>query len=187
MDLLPISTGSPPKRPPADRRSRRSASRRRSLSRAPSGAGAAGPRSAQAEAARAGASVRIQCPSPRRQDGRGPIRHRERLLPVPRKAEVQRRAGACWRPRPALPAGKIKDDEFFGKVETYRGQIAVSAGARPARAGTQGHRARRIAGLRGRRRVLSAAGPERHGHAAAAGNGPGAPVAATPARKSWFN
>ena len=26
---------------------------------------------------------------------------------------------------PVLPPGKIKDDEFFGKVETYRGQLAV--------------------------------------------------------------
>ena len=26
---------------------------------------------------------------------------------------------------PAFPAGKVKDDEFFGKVETYRGAIAI--------------------------------------------------------------
>ena len=26
---------------------------------------------------------------------------------------------------PALPSGKVKDDEFFGKVETYRGKLAV--------------------------------------------------------------
>jgi thioredoxin:protein disulfide reductase len=29
-------------------------------------------------------------------------------------------------PVPALPAGKIKVDEFFGKVETYRGSLVVS-------------------------------------------------------------
>ena len=26
---------------------------------------------------------------------------------------------------PVLPSGKIKDDEFFGRVETYRGRLAV--------------------------------------------------------------
>ena len=26
---------------------------------------------------------------------------------------------------PMLPSGKVKDDEFFGKVETYRGRLAV--------------------------------------------------------------
>jgi thioredoxin:protein disulfide reductase len=26
---------------------------------------------------------------------------------------------------PAFPAGKVKDDEFFGKVETYRGSVAI--------------------------------------------------------------
>jgi thiol:disulfide interchange protein DsbD len=27
---------------------------------------------------------------------------------------------------PDLPAGKVKDDEFFGKVETYRGSVTVN-------------------------------------------------------------
>ncbi len=69
---------------------------------------------------------------------------------------------------PSLPSGVIKDDEFFGKVETYRGQLAVRLALRAACAGQQGRRARRVAGMRGRRSVLSAPGSKRHRHAAAA-------------------
>jgi thiol:disulfide interchange protein DsbD len=31
---------------------------------------------------------------------------------------------------PALPAGKIKQDEFFGRVETYRGSVTVNLAVR---------------------------------------------------------
>lgn len=31
---------------------------------------------------------------------------------------------------PALPAGKIKQDEFFGRVETYRGSLTVNLAVR---------------------------------------------------------
>lgn len=31
---------------------------------------------------------------------------------------------------PALPAGKIKQDEFFGRVETYRGSVTVNLAIR---------------------------------------------------------
>lgn len=31
---------------------------------------------------------------------------------------------------PQLPAGTVKDDEFFGKVETYRGEITIRIPAR---------------------------------------------------------
>jgi thioredoxin:protein disulfide reductase len=88
---------------------------------------------------------------------------------------------------PSLPAGKIKDDEFFGKVETYRGQLAVKlALAQPAPGGSVIVRA------------------ESQGCADAGvcyppqvqkitvklplpGMPPEAPIAATPPRKSWFN
>ena len=35
----------------------------------------------------------------------------------------------------ALPAGKVKDDEFFGRVETYRGDVIVPLAVRDARSG----------------------------------------------------
>ena len=38
---------------------------------------------------------------------------------------------------PALPAGKIKEDEFFGRVETYRGAMVVNLALRDARPGQQ--------------------------------------------------
>jgi thiol:disulfide interchange protein DsbD len=31
---------------------------------------------------------------------------------------------------PALPAGKVKQDEFFGRVETYRGSVTVNLAVR---------------------------------------------------------
>jgi thiol:disulfide interchange protein DsbD len=31
---------------------------------------------------------------------------------------------------PALPAGKVKQDEFFGRVETYRGSVTVNLAIR---------------------------------------------------------
>jgi len=88
---------------------------------------------------------------------------------------------------PTLPPGTIKDDEFFGKVATYRGQLAVRlALAQPAP---------------GTNVTVSA---ESQGCADAGvcyppqvqnitvkmplpGRPPEAPIAATPTRKSWFN
>jgi thiol:disulfide interchange protein DsbD len=88
---------------------------------------------------------------------------------------------------PALPAGKIKDDEFFGRVETYRGRVAVKLSLdRPepgqkitVKAESQGCA---DAGVCYPPQVqnLTLALP-------AAGARPGPPVDATPARKSWFN
>jgi len=88
---------------------------------------------------------------------------------------------------PALPPGKVKDDEFFGKVETYRGWVAVKlvldqpwAGRKiTVRAASQGCA---DAGVcyppQVQTVVVTMPQP---------GAPPGAPVAATPARKSWFN
>jgi len=88
---------------------------------------------------------------------------------------------------PMLPAGKIKDDEFFGRVETYRGRVAVKLSLdKPepgqkvtVRAESQGCA---DAGVCYPPQVqnLTVALP-------AAGTRPGPPVEATPARKSWFN
>jgi thiol:disulfide interchange protein DsbD len=88
---------------------------------------------------------------------------------------------------PTLPAGKIKDDEFFGRVETYRDRVAVKLSLdRPqpgqkitVKAESQGCA---DAGVCYPPQVqnLTLALP-------AAGAQPGPPVDATPARKSWFN
>ena len=88
---------------------------------------------------------------------------------------------------PVLPPGAIKDDAFFGSVETYRGQFAVRLpldGAEPGRKVT----------VRAESQGCADAGvcyPPQVQHVTvvlpAPGGRPGAPVAATPARKSWFN
>ena len=88
---------------------------------------------------------------------------------------------------PVLPPGKIKHDEFFGNVETYRGVLAVRLPLEGAKAGTtvtvkaesQGCA---DAGVCYPPQVqrLTVALPAR-------GAGPGEPVNATPAKKSWFN
>jgi thiol:disulfide interchange protein DsbD len=88
---------------------------------------------------------------------------------------------------PALPPGKVKDDEFFGKVETYRGRIAIKlaldqkepGGKVTVRAESQGCADAGVC-YPPQVQVLSLTLP-------LPGAGPGAPVAATPARKSWFN
>ena len=51
---------------------------------------------------------------------------------------------------PTFPAGKVKDDEFFGKVETYREEVAIRI---PVEAGGADHlhaqgQSRRAAGTR---------------------------------------
>jgi thiol:disulfide interchange protein DsbD len=88
---------------------------------------------------------------------------------------------------PVLPPGAIKDDAFFGNVETYRGQLAVRLpldGAEPGRqvtiqAESQGCADAGVCYPPQVQRVTVAL--------PAPGGRPGAPVAATPARKSWFN
>ena len=36
---------------------------------------------------------------------------------------------------PALPAGKVKEDPFFGRVETYRGDVVVNLAVKDAKPG----------------------------------------------------
>jgi thiol:disulfide interchange protein DsbD len=87
---------------------------------------------------------------------------------------------------PDLPAGKIKTDEFFGKMETYRGTLVVRL---PLSGATAGQTVVLAADSQGcadagvcyppTRQKLTLALP-------AAGSGPGALVDATPPKKSWF-
>jgi len=87
----------------------------------------------------------------------------------------------------ALPAGKIKDDEFFGKVETYRGPVAVKLALEPPAPGSK-------VVVRAESQGCADVGvcyPPQVQNVTVTlplpGMSPGAPVAATPARKSWFN
>jgi len=88
---------------------------------------------------------------------------------------------------PSLPAGKIKDDEFFGKVETYRGELAVKLTlGQPA----PGSKLVVRAESQGCADVGVCYPPQIQSVTVTLplpGMPPAAPVAATPARKSWFN
>ena len=87
---------------------------------------------------------------------------------------------------PDLPPGKVKTDEFFGKVETFRGTVAVKL---PLSGATAGQSVVLTADSQGcadvgvcyppTRQMLTLVLP-------AQGSGPGAPVDATPPKKSWF-
>ena len=88
---------------------------------------------------------------------------------------------------PSLPAGKIKDDEFFGRVETYRGQLAVKLALQQPAPGS------RLV-VRAESQGCADAGvcyPPQVQNVTVTlplpGRPPAAPVAATPTRKSWFN
>lgn len=88
---------------------------------------------------------------------------------------------------PALPPGKVKDDKFFGRVETYRGDVVI---ALPLPAGAAGQSVVLAADSQGcadvgvcypanRQKVtLALPGP---------GKGPGPVVEAHPRKKQWFN
>ena len=87
---------------------------------------------------------------------------------------------------PELPAGKIKTDEFFGKVETYRGTVVVRLPLSGAMAGQTVVLAADSQGCADvgvcyppTRQQLTLALP-------APGAGPGASVDATPPKKNWF-
>jgi thiol:disulfide interchange protein DsbD len=88
---------------------------------------------------------------------------------------------------PVLPPGKVKDDPFFGSVETYREQLVVRlALAAPAPGSTVTVTAESQgcadAGVcyPPQRQTITVALP-------AAGAGPGATVEAVPPKKGWFN
>jgi len=88
---------------------------------------------------------------------------------------------------PQLPPGALKDDPFFGAVETYRDRFALRlplAGVEPGRKVTVKAESQGCAdvGVCYPPQVQSVTVT-----LPAPGGRPGAPVAATPARKSWFN
>ena len=72
-----------------------------------------------------------------------------------------------------LPPGKVKEDQFFGKVETYRNQLIVKLPLEVAAPGASRDRDGRIAGLCGSGSLLSAAGPEGNVEAPARRRPPG--------------
>jgi thiol:disulfide interchange protein DsbD len=88
---------------------------------------------------------------------------------------------------PMLPPGKVKHDEFFGTVETYRGRLAVKLpldAPQPnqqvtVRAESQGCADAGVC-YPPQIQIVSLPLP-------APGARPGAPVFAVPAKKSWFN
>ncbi len=87
----------------------------------------------------------------------------------------------------ALPPGKVKDDPFFGKVETYRGDIVIRLPLAESAAGrsivlvsdSQGCADAGVCYPAYRQKVTLAL--------PAAGKGPGPFVEAFPRKKNWFN
>jgi thiol:disulfide interchange protein DsbD len=88
---------------------------------------------------------------------------------------------------PTLPNGKIKEDPFFGKVETYRGQVAATlrldaaepGGKVTVRAESQGCADVGVC-YPPQVQNISLTLP-------APGAPPGPPISAAPERKKWFN
>jgi thiol:disulfide interchange protein DsbD len=86
----------------------------------------------------------------------------------------------------ALPPGKVKDDQFFGRVETYRGDVVV----RVPLAQSAGKSVVLVADSQGcadagvcypaTRQKVTLTVPE-------PGKGPGPVVEAHPRKKNWFN
>ena len=87
----------------------------------------------------------------------------------------------------SLPPGKVKEDQFFGKVETYRGEVVVKL---PITAAAGGKALVLVADSQGcadlgvcyppTRQKITLSIPE-------SGKGPGAVVEASPRKKNWFN
>lgn len=87
---------------------------------------------------------------------------------------------------PELPPGKVKTDEFFGKVETYRGTIVVKL---PLSGAAAGQTVVLAADSQGCADVGVCYPPTRQKLTLALpspGAGPGSLVDATPPQKSWF-
>jgi thiol:disulfide interchange protein DsbD len=101
------------------------------------------------------------------------------------KLKLSVEPGALAAP-PILPPGKIKQDEFFGKVETYRGKVLVRVSlAAPApgatvtvKAESQGCADVGVCYPPQVQRIALSLPP--------AGAGPGPVVEFAPAKKSWF-
>jgi len=88
---------------------------------------------------------------------------------------------------PTLPPGKMKHDEFFGNVETYRGRVVVKL---PLAQSAPGNSVTVKAESQGCADIGVCYPPQAQKVTLtlpAVGAPPGAPVEASPARKSWFN
>lgn len=87
---------------------------------------------------------------------------------------------------PALPPGKVKDDAFFGQVETYRGEVVARL---PLAKGAPGQSIVLVADSQGCADIGVCYPVNRQKVALvlpAAGKGPGPVVEAHPRKKSWF-
>ena len=122
-----------------------------------------------------------------RPHARGALLGDGRLLPVSRQDAVRARSGHDRHRRATLPPGKVKEDQFFGKVETYRGEVVVRVPLAPAPrasplvlvADSQGCADAGVCYPATRQKVTLAL--------PAPGKGPGPVVDAFPRKKSWFN
>ncbi len=88
---------------------------------------------------------------------------------------------------PLLPPGKVKTDEFFGRVETYRGTLVVKL---PLSTPITGRTLVLAADSQGCADVGVCYPPTQQTvtlELPAAGRGPGKIVDANPAKKNWFN
>lgn len=88
---------------------------------------------------------------------------------------------------PPLPSGKVKHDEFFGNVETYRGRLAVKLPLDPPQPGRQ-------VTVKAESQGCADAGvcypPQVQNLTVTLpvhGARPGPPVSADPVKRSWFN
>ena len=87
---------------------------------------------------------------------------------------------------PDLPAGKVKTDEFFGKVETYRGTVVMKL---PLSGAVAGQTVVLAADSQGCADIGVCYPPSRQKLTLVLpvqGAGPGALVDATPPKRSWF-
>lgn len=88
---------------------------------------------------------------------------------------------------PLLPPGKVKTDEFFGRVETYRGAVVVKL---PLGAPITGRPLVLAADSQGCADAGVCYPPTQQKvtlELPAAGRGPGKLIDANPAKKNWFN
>ena len=88
----------------------------------------------------------------------------------------------------SLPPGKVKEDPFFGRVETYRGDVVVVL---PLHNPAPGQSITLSAESQGCAEVIGVCYPPNQQRVTltlpAAGKGPGTVVEAHPRKKSWFN
>jgi len=87
---------------------------------------------------------------------------------------------------PALPAGLIKDDAFFGRVETYRGEVVVRLPLDRPAAGSQVTVKAESQGCADIGVCYPPQVQQVKVTLPAAGSGPGSLIEASPAKKRWF-